>query len=619
MKTILLNNLVKCFSIEDIEKHLVYSYIKSNSLKIGTDDFISQYLDGFSPLPKLINEVTKIGITSIDEISIAMELLIPAKDKKVNGAFFTPAYIADFILTTIRPEINAKIIDPSCGSGAFLIAIAKYYKNTFGKSISDCICENIYGSDILHYNIERCKLLLSLLALSESENISVSQMNLFCCDSLKYNWNEDFDAVVGNPPYVKFQDMDDDTRAFLIDNYRTTQFGTYNLYFAFFELGLRILKADGKLGYITPNNYFTSLSGESLRAFFRQERSIYRIVDFNATKVFNVQTYTAISFLNKAQNENIEYDRIKEGIAPELFLKKTNFTLNSYSKLDDSKWRLLCGNERHNIAQIEGCGETIGNLFNICVGIATLKDEVYFIQPISEDNNYYNIKRNGLSFRIEKNITRSVVKISDMKTPEDINRNTRRIIFPYVSTNGKAIAIPESVMQTEYPGCYKYLLYVKDVLAERGKGKHVYTPFYAYGRTQGLNRTGVKLLTPTFSKTPRFLFDQAPNGFFTNGYGVYLRPQERTLFEYNLMAMPENLDVMQKILNSIIMEYYVDKTSVAIEGGYPCYQKNFIERFSVPNFSETEINELRSLKTPNEINNYLIDKYHLKLPSPNRC
>lgn len=87
MKTILLNNLVKCFSIEDIEKHLVYSYIKSNSLKIGTDDFISQYLDGFSPLPKLINEVTKIGITSIDEISIAMELLIPAKDKKVNGAF----------------------------------------------------------------------------------------------------------------------------------------------------------------------------------------------------------------------------------------------------------------------------------------------------------------------------------------------------------------------------------------------------------------------------------------------------------------------------------------------------------------------------------------------------
>lgn len=114
-----------------------------------------------------------------------------------------------------------------------------------------------------------------------------------------------------------------------------------------------------------------------------------------------------------------------------------------------------------------------------------------------------------------------------MKTPEDINRNTRRIIFPYVSTNGKAIAIPESVMQTEYPGCYKYLLYVKDVLAERGKGKHVYTPFYAYGRTQGLNRTGVKLLTPTFSKTPRFLFDQDPNGFLLMAMVcIYVRKKE---------------------------------------------------------------------------------------------
>ncbi len=599
---------------------MVYSYISNNSIEVGMNSFICQYLADFRPSSKLLEEVSGIGINSIDEMSIAMELLIPTEDKKVNGAFFTPSYIADFIINTIHPDFNAKIIDPSCGSGAFLLAIARYYKTTYCKPISECICENIYGADILNYNIKRCQLLLSLLALSDSETVSVSQMNLFCCDSLKYNWQEGFDAVVGNPPYVKFQDMDDDTRTFLINNYRTTQFGTYNLYFAFFELGLRILNSEGKLGYITPNNYFTSLAGESLRAFFRQERSIYRIVDFNAAKVFNVQTYTAISFLNKTKNENIEYDRIKNGVRPVSFLQNLEFTNNPYSSLDDSKWRLLCGEERSNISKIEGCGESIGSLFDICVGIATLKDEVYFIQPISENDKYYNITRNGNSFKIEKNITRSVVKISDVKTPEDINRNTRRIIFPYVSIKGKATAIEEDTMQSEYPECYKYLLSVKELLAQRGKGKHVYSPFYAYGRTQGLNRTGIKLLTPTFSKTPRFLFDKDPNGFFTNGYGVYLRPQQaKGLFNCNLIAMPENLDVMQKILNSIIMEYYVDKTSVAIEGGYPCYQKNFIERFSVPDFTKSEIDELRALKTPYEINDYLIDKYHLKQLSPNRC
>lgn len=619
METALLNSLLKSFSIEAIEKHMVYFYVKNNSLKIEEDCFIGQYLMDFKPSSRLLEEINRINITSIDDISIAMELLIPSEDKKVNGAFFTPAYIADFILNAIHPDYNAKVIDPSCGSGAFLLAIARYYKNTYGKSISDCIRENIYGSDILDYNIKRCQLLLSLFAISESEHISTSQMNLICCNSLKHEWHETFNAVVGNPPYVKFQDMDEETRTFLINNYRTTQFGTYNLYFAFFELGLRILDSKGKLGYITPNNYFTSLSGESLREFFCNEKSIYKIVDFNATKIFDVQTYTAISFLNKKKNEYIEYDRIKGNTLPLDFLQNLEFTNNPYSTLDNSKWRLLCGEERHNIAQIEGCGESIGNLFNICVGIATLKDEIYFIQPNSEDTNYYNITRNGVHFKIEKEITRPVVKISDMKTPEDISHNTRRIIFPYNSIKGKATAITENIMQSKYPECYKYFLSVKETLAQRGKGKHIYTPFYAYGRTQGLNRTGVKLLTPTFSKTPRFLYDQDQDSFFTNGYGVYLRPQENDLFGSNPIAMPENLDVIQKILNSIIMEYYVDKTSVAIEGGYPCYQKNFIERFSVPNLTGTEISELRALNKPNEINDYLIKKYHLKLPCPNRC
>lgn len=174
-------------------------------------------------------------------------------------------------------------------------------------------------------------------------------------------------------------------------------------------------------------------------------------------------------------------------------------------------------------------------------------------------------------------------------------------------------------MKTEYPKCYEYFDYVKEILKGRGKGKHIYTPFYAYGRTQGLNRTGIKLLTPTFSKAPRFLLDENELGFFTNGYGVYLRESNLSLFDCELISQPNNLDVIQKILNSVVMEYYVDKTSVAIEGGYPCYQKNFIERFSIPSMTEDEIQQLRSLNTTRQINEFLIEKYHLNLPVPNLC
>lgn len=613
-----LTPIIKEFPIEEIEKHLVYNYIANKSIDYTNNQFINSYLD-FIVNNELLNKIDKINVESVEDLAILMELLIPSEDKKVNGAFFTPSYIVDFIINTVAPKYDSKIIDPSCGSGAFLLGLLRYYKKTFNKSIRDSLMENIYGADILHYNIKRCQILLSIASLENNENIEVSELNLICCDSLKHKFKIKFEAVVGNPPYVKFQDMDDETREFLLNNYKTTQFGTFNLYFAFFELGLRLLNKDGLLGYITPNNYFTSLAGESLRSFFQNEKCIYKIVDFNATKVFDVQTYTAITFLNKLKNENIKYDRIKDNEKPTEFLNHLSFTDNPYNSLSIKKWRLLCGSERENIYKIENIGETIGNLFNICVGIATLKDDVYFFFPVKDDDKYYYFRRDGLVYPVEKEVTRPVIKISDMKEQLDIFANTRRIVFPYKSEKGKSVPIPEEELKNKYPACYNYLLSVKDILEQRGKGKHTYTPFYSYGRTQGLNRTGVKLLTPTFSKKPRFLFDSDSIGFFTNGYGVYLRDTEYSLFSTNPISLPENLDVMQKILNSYVMEYYVDKTSVAIEGGYPCYQKNFIEKFSIPNLTDDEIEQLREIENKENIDEWLIEKYQLNIELPNLC
>lgn len=109
-------------------------------------------------------------------------------------------------------------------------------------------------------------------------------------------------------------------------------------------------------------------------------------------------------------------------------------------------------------------------------------------------------------------------------------------------------------------------------------------------------------------------------GFFTNGYGIYFREQESNgLFSelVNPITKLENIDVVQKILNSIVMDYYVIKTSVAIEGGYPCYQKNFIEKFTIPELTQEEIEAIRSLSNPQKIDEFLIGKYHLNLPVPN--
>ena len=177
-------------------------------------------------------------------------------------------------------------------------------------------------------------------------------------------------------------------------------------------------------------------------------------------------------------------------------------------------------------------------------------------------------------------------------------------------------------MSKKFLKCFEYFKFIKDKLDARGKGKSVTSPFYAYGRSQGLTKTGKKMLTPTFSKYPRFLIGIDEQAMFCNGYGIYFKGEQNgsySLFDVftNSLSKVENIFLLQKILNSYIMHYYVSKTSVAIEGGYPCYQKNFIEKFTIPEFSKKELDVLKLLNEPQEIDAFLIEKYQLNIQVQN--
>lgn len=616
VKKRILNQLIQTQDLSTLELHLIYSYLANNKIDFSESPILTSYFKDFEQTPQLYVDACSLNISNIKELENHLELIIPVGDRKFNGAFFTPDYIIDFIINKIQPEENDTNLDPSCGCGAFLVGLTDYYKRTFNKPIKKIIKENIFGSDILEYNIHRTKLILTIYALQNGEQLKDSDFNLYHQDSLRTNWKISFDNIVGNPPYVKFQDLTDDNRNHLAKHFTTVEGGTFNLYFAFFELGYKLLKPTGKLGYITPNNYFTSLAGEALRKYFQHQKCVTRIIDFSHKKVFDAQTYTAITFLNKKQNEAITYDRIKEGYSPESFLANANGSPNYLENLNVKKWRLLKSDEQQNIKTIETIGKPIGKLFNICVGIATLKDEIFFIDGNKMRNGYYIKTTDNGTFEIEKEIVKPVYKISDFRTQEEVETNTRKIICPYNIKNGIAVAIPEDDFKKKFPKCYAYLLSVKENLLARDKGKVTYEPFFVWGRTQGLTRKGKKILNPTFSQHPRFLLVEVEEGFFTNGYGLYFREQESNSLSsdfINPITQLENIDVVQKILNSIVMDYYVSKTSVAIEGGYPCYQKNFIEKFTIPEFTEKEIKIIRSLSNNNEIDDFLIEKYQLNL------
>lgn len=612
----IINQLIKTHDLTNLERHLVYSYLTNNKLNFDKSPILTSYFKDFVQNPQLFFDTSSLNILSIKELENYLELIIPISDRKFNGAFFTPDYIVDFIINEIQPKENDTNLDPSCGCGAFLVGLTEYYKQTFNKTIRKIVKENIFGSDILEYNIHRTKLILTIYALQHGEHLKETDFNLYHQDSLRTDWKQNFDNILGNPPYVKFQDLSDENRNYLTKHWTTVEGGTFNLYFAFFELGYQLLKSTGNLGYITPNNYFTSLAGEALRRYFQNQKCVTRIFDFSHKKVFDAQTYTAITFLNKKLNKAISYDRIKKDYNPEFFLANAKGSPNYLENLNPKKWRLLKTDEQQNIKTIETIGTPIGKLFDICVGIATLKDDVFFIDGSKKKNGFFIKSSENGTFEIEQEIVKSVYKISDFKTQEETEQNTRKIIFPYLINNGVANPIAENEFKKKFPKCYDYLLSEKEILLARDKGKVKFEPFYVWGRTQGLTKTGKKILNPTFSQHPRFLLVEEEDAYFTNGYGFYFKEQKNNgLFTnpVNPICKVENIDVVQKILNSIVMDYYVSRTSVAIEGGYPCYQKNFIQNFTIPELTEMEIQLIRNLTSRQEIDEFLIEKYQLNL------
>ena len=616
-----LSSLLTKYNSLAIENALVQLFIESNHIQVKKNVFIKKILDSKNKDTPVIKDLlaSEISEKSIVDFVNIFELLVPYGDKKINGAFFTPQFITDFMVSQSITSSSQKICDPSCGCGAFLVSATVFISKKYNKSIVNTIQENIYGVDISDYSVRRAKILLSLLALQNGEDKEDIKFNLETADSLTTDWKKifskniknGFDVVIGNPPYVKFQDLNKKLREKLYKDWRTLKTGNYNLYFAFFELGVSILKEDGLLGYITPNNYFTSLAGIELREYLQSKTLIEKIVDFNHLKIFNAQTYTSITFLTKKRKEFFYYERVEDRKTLNS-LNNLNFSKIYFSDLNNRKWRLLRNSDQQNIKKIENIGRKLGEITDIRVGIATCKDPIYFVDGSVFNDKYYEKSYHGKVYMIEKEITQPIAKISDFTIQEELNNNSRRIIFPYKKINDKVEIIRENEMKKNYPRCYEYLLSAKEELSTRDKGNTEYPEWYSYARTQGLNFSGKKLLTPTFSLEPRFLLEQNNNSLFCNGYAIYLKDK---IDLFSSMQQKLGLDILGKILNSQIMDYYIKQTSVSIEGGYPCYQKNFIELLGIPEFTQKELSFLHKEENSQSINNFLIEKYDVKIQS----
>lgn len=593
------------YTNDEIENGIIAYFLS----KLGYSDNENTFVLLKEKAQKTIGEIEVIFNKNDFPIDIEIlieffEYLLEQNEKTENGVVFTPKYISDYISGDLLGNISEwneciKIIDPGCGCGIFLISVIEEIHNKFGVGIVEIIENNIYGIDVMNDNIRRCRYILQIYCLMNGICLKSINDNLVCADSLSSDWSslfntgENFDYVIGNPPYVNTHDMSKSTISFLKKTFSTTKAGVFNIFYAFVEHGLKQLAPNGYLEFIVPNNFLKIKSAENLRELLLKGENVCSILDFADNMVFKpVRTYNCIIKLSNLRQEKVSYFVMDKSDDIQKSLSNISFNKFQTAARDKNGWILVDEKTRENIARIEGQKYPIKDY--IRTGIATLRDGIYLVE--AANNEYYKIV-DGDKYHIESEIVKPIYKIPELKNCVNAREASQYIIFPYVKGTKGYELIPENELCEKFSNTYSYLLAMKPVLDQRDKGKGNFAAWYAYGRTQGLNKYGRKLLFPTFSNHPNFIYIDDEDALFCNGYAVFENEQ-----------FP--LIVLAKILNSSIMDYYISNTSYSIEGGYYCYQKRYIERFSIPEFNTDEI-DLIITGQQQDVNELLQNKYQL--------
>ncbi len=587
--------------------------------------------NGVVPTPKMIVE------------QIVKETLLPLVDSKSlkqlkelriadiccgSGTFLISVY--DFLLNSIIEESkSSKSLDPEL--------IYEISQNTMAltlKAKRSILQKNIFGVDINPYATEVTQFSL-LLKLLEGENATTVDHfinlngekalpdlshNIKCGNSLvdnsffefdpkaidnndllfkvkPFNWGSEypflhetggFDAIVGNPPYVRIQNLikyapqeakyyQSDLSGFLVAKKET-----FDKYYLFIQKAVGLLKTNGFLGYVVPHKFFIAKGGKALRYFINTSCSISRIIHFGVTQIFpDKSTYTAILVLVKNEKNSFEFRRIKQ-LTPENLSSDTTYQVYEKERFNQDPWIFLSKETEVIFNKLKsGKVKELHTIAEICVGLQTSKDEVYIFTPEEETENAFVFLVDGVKQEIEKNICVPCIYDLSLRLFDTILPNAQ-MIFPYTIDDGKAQVIGEEYFKANYPNCWSYLNKYKDVLSARSINGSKDPKWYQFGRSQSLTKfhNSPKLIWNVLSTKPTYVYDELNIQFTGGGNGPY----------YSLINNSDySIFYIMGILSHPLFENMVKAGASEFRGAYYSHGKQFIEKVPIRVIDEGNI------------------------------
>ncbi|MBU1014566.1 MAG: Eco57I restriction-modification methylase domain-containing protein [Bacteroidetes bacterium] len=377
-----------------------------------------------------------------------------------------------------------------------------------------------------------------------------------------------FDAVIGNPPYIRVQNLEHNIIDYYKSNYKSF-FQKADIYLLFIEKAISLLKENSGLSFINPTLFLSSEYGQGLRQFLTQYK-VSRIVDFGDLPIFEEAiTYTGIFFINKSKPENTEFKKIDSLSSIIDSLNESSYESYNQANFGKGNW-VLKNNKHHNLLNKLQSFQNLGSIAVINSGCFTGFDKAFFVDHKTIEEHH-----------LEEDIIKPVIMGKEPKK-YNLQKPIKKCIYPYRLGDNNATEIIEKLsFKTSFPNCYNYLLNFKSELENRMDSRKTFKEmgrvWYSYTRKGLINIFDEKkILVGYIVSKNTYCLDEI-GYMFSVGRVFAIQPNDKQLSE-----------VILGILNSKVSHFLMTSLCPIKQGGFFKISSQYLNSFPIPKL-ENEI------------------------------